>query len=109
MEEPNRERRRFFRLRYPTPERPSIVIGSEERPVTEISEFGLRIGSHDVPNDNGTVTGEVHLATGDRLSVTGKIQRRHDDETVIVDVTGITTRHIIDEQRRLLRNYPFLQ
>ena len=42
----NRQRA-FYRVQYPTQERPTFLLGLEEVPVLDVSEYGIRFGIHD--------------------------------------------------------------
>ena len=99
-----RDRRRFYRLRYPTKERPELVLGDQTFPVTELSEGGLRILAKELPQTG--VHGILRLKDGQEIGIEGSAVRQEGDEAIIVDLKGVEFSHLVSEHRRLLLLYP---
>lgn len=103
------ERRRHFRLRFPSKELASITIEGTKLTVTEISESGIRI-STDAPIqlETNQVLGDLRFADGTTVRVSGRIHRKESDTIVLANVEGLSFKHVMQEQMRLLRKYPML-
>ncbi|MCA9212276.1 MAG: PilZ domain-containing protein [Planctomycetales bacterium] len=100
-------RRDYYRLRYPVAQRPRIFIQTHEYVITELSEKGLRFRTRyygdNLPFKMGEeVEGTLVLATA-TLHVGGTIGRQDDDETVMLDVAGVSFHRMLEEQRHLAR------
>ena len=55
-----------------------------------------------------SVSAELMLHDGSRLTIQGTVRRRDGEEWVIVDLEGISFARMLEEQRRLVKKYPFL-
>ena len=75
-------------------------------PVAELSEGGMRIlDGHGL---RGPVAGKLEFSDGRTIRVAGRIGRRSNDVTVVRDLQGVTFAEMMNEQRRLVRIYPFM-
>ena len=104
--EQDSNRRRYVRIRYPSTGRPRLSIGNARFAVAEISERGLRIRGGEIASDNGIVRGLLHLGDGKSIPVEGSVARRDGREIVLVDIKGIRSLDIVNEQRWIMKNYP---
>ncbi len=109
MSSPDPEQRRaHFRLRYPEFERPLFVTPIGEFSVAELSEGGLRLSlMADHWSHGERLAGELRLVS-ESVSVAGQFLRQSDDEVVLVLDPGVSLRHMLLEQKRLIRKYPAL-
>ena len=152
----NSNKRRYFRLAYPSSMMPSITIGKNQYPVPEISEAGIRIrgkngsdvapqGSRakpqrpkvpvqvgaslgrldettthdDVANEitdrsgdfaiGHEIRGTIELISGESVAVRGTVYRRDKLEYVIAPLEGLSFKHVVNEQRILLKRFPGLR
>jgi hypothetical protein len=94
--------RSFYRLRYPVPERPKLLVGGETYIVTELSEGGMRIEAKAIEK---AIDGTLLLKDGTKLKVKGIFGRTVEREMVIVELTGVSFGVLMNEQRRLLKRY----
>jgi hypothetical protein len=107
----DRERRRFYRLRYPVSVRPHMLYKKWKFPVAEISEQGLRFViieealDHIVMNMKAT----VFFHDGESQDVEGKILRIEDDEIVVQLFKGIPLKRMITEQHFVIKACPHLK
>ncbi len=94
--------RAYYRLQYPSRERPVLRVGEQEYPVCELSEGGLRIQGSGLGK---AVFGILCLRDGRRLPITAVVGRRYRHEIVLVNLSGVPYRVILAEQQRLVRRY----
>lgn len=102
------ERRAYYRLPYPEPERPTMWVGNHRYSVVEISEAGARLllaGGAALPQ-SGPVAGCVQFHDGELVAVEGSVRRVEDTQVVVQLAVGIGLPRMIAEQRRLLQLYP---
>ena len=105
--EPNRESRRVFRLRIPPTERVIASIGQVDLVVLEISEFGLVVKAIDVPHHpDGSCRGVIRWDGVHTSDFTGQVGDIAKGGRVIKNVTGITMRDMVRQQRKLINRYP---
>lgn len=101
-----RNRRAFFRLRYPEADRPAFAAGPCRFAVAEVSEAGARLvlaGAE--PAVGAAVAGWLQFADGSEW-VEGSVLRHDAGEAVVVLTARVTLRRMIAEQKRLARRYP---
>lgn len=99
MAEAFEQERSYYRLRYPSRERPSLLVGRQRFVVTELSETGLRLLA-DWRDDE--LDGILVLRDGTQLPVSGDRIREVDGETVIGRLSGVKFAVLMSEQRRLI-------
>ena len=105
-----RDRRAFYRLRYPAVERPTIRINDFEYKVTEISEKGARIlfVGENAYSIEKLFTGSVSFCGGETVEIEGSVVWSSEKEIAIRLSKGITLKRMMKEQARLHRKYPLL-
>ena len=106
MSESDRNRRKYFRFRYPRNDRPSLNLGHPFA-VTEISEGGLRVAraARDLWLLDGRVRGEVRFGDGESTVIEGHVRRVSASEVVIELTSGVDFRRMLKEQSRVQRRY----
>lgn len=103
----NEERRRFFRVRYPSTERPVLEIGGIPFDVSELSEGGLRAGGSAAHlTEASDVHGTLRLLSGKSFEITAAFARIDGSELVFEDLEGVSFAEMMHEQRYLIRKYP---
>ncbi len=101
------ERREFFRIRYPSVERPEIEMGEDRFDVAELSEGGLRVlGDFGEIESGHAVDAVLRLLCGSSLQVTASFSRIDDGGAVFDNLQGVSFAEIMNEQRYLIRKYP---
>jgi hypothetical protein len=105
------ERREYYRVRFPTKERPTLYFAGDSYEVLDFSERGLctctaipgmRIGDE--------VAGEIQFKDGDRFAIEGEVARVLDGQVAFcLNKRQIPYAKILDEQRRIMKLYPFWQ
>ncbi|MCK6549351.1 PilZ domain-containing protein [Myxococcota bacterium] len=109
---PQRERRRFYRIEYPTADRPIFHVDGGTFSVINVSEGGVHIlceGRVGLAAGE-KVRGRIDFLGRDEAEVAGIICRTS-DTTVTVDLSEIPVpfRIILSEQRYLIRKYDLLR
>ena len=101
------ERREFFRVRYPSVERPNIDIKENRHDVAELSEGGLRVlGEFSELESAQPIEARLHLLSGEAVNVTATFSRIDEGEAVFDHLAGISFAAMMEEQRYLIRKYP---
>lgn len=111
-----RNRRAYYRLRYPKAEGPILYYLDKRLEVFEVSEGGARIA---VPDSNTYQVGkqiEGNLRfpededgnPGEVMFVAGEILRVHEGVIVVKFSKGITLQLMTSEQIRVRKKYPHL-
>ena len=101
------ERREFFRIRYPSVERPQMEVDDDRFDVAELSEGGLRVlGDFDELESGHQIEATLRLLCGSSLPVTASFSRIEDGEAVFDNLQGVSFAEIMNEQRYLIRKYP---
>ena len=103
---PPKNRRSRFRLRLPKSSYLAATIQGMNYEVGEIAEHSLVVTSDQVLNKDGKCVGTIFWSDGTSSSFSGEIGRQSDQGRVIWKVRGLTTRHVLQEQRRLLKLFP---
>lgn len=103
------QKREFYRLRYPEAARPAIQVGGQHGEVEELSESGarVRIPGRTVPAGE-RLSGIVRFADNDMIPIAGEVLRTEGDVTVLHLTAGVSLKRMIAEQKRLLKEYPWL-
>lgn len=99
--------RAYFRLEYPRELMPTIVIGTREFAVPEISEYGFRIRCQqfDQFKVGDLVKGIIHFSDGTSLAIISSVYRRDHKEFVLQPSDQIPYKRILDEQRRIIKQF----
>ena len=98
-----RERRRFFRLEYPSNDRPLLKIGKNTFEVVDISERGIRFLNERNVQFSDWVRGIVIFRDGVTMDFEGKIVWELGGALgVHIIITPIPAERILQEQRYLI-------
>lgn len=81
-------------------------IASDFVMVVEMSERGLRFVSPDTYSLEEWIVADIALYCGRDRTVEGVIGRRQGDETVLMNMTGISFADVLLEQQALIRDFP---
>ncbi|WP_372750648.1 PilZ domain-containing protein [Litorivivens sp.] len=102
------QRRAYFRLPYPSNERPVLHCGGSQHEVVEIAEGGIRlILEPGIPLTlNESVAGEIAFHDEQREAVIGKVLRLEGKNVVVQLVSGLTQHRVMAEQSYLHQKYP---
>ena len=101
------ERREFFRIRYPSVERPQMEMGDDRFDVAELSEGGLHVlGEFEELESGHQMEAVLRLLCGSSLKVTATFSRIEDGEAVFDNLQGVSFGEMMNEQRYLIRKYP---
>ncbi|MCL9782760.1 PilZ domain-containing protein [Vibrio sp. S4M6] len=105
-----KQKRQYFRLRYPKRARPVFRAEEERYSVAEVSEKGIRVimSNTSILYRGMSVNGSLLLAGDDFIQVEGAILRFDKDEVIVKLTKGPSFKDMVAEQRRLKRKYPFL-
>ncbi|MBI1310876.1 hypothetical protein GC176_06170 [bacterium] len=104
------ERRQFFRVRYPSVERPEIEIAGGRYDVVELSEGGLRVlGDFVELESTQQIEATLRLLSGDALAITATFSRIEEGEAIFDHLRGISFGEMMNEQRYLIRKYPAIK
>jgi hypothetical protein len=100
--------RAFYRIEYPTRERPQFETDSEVLDVIDACESGIRVQLRMVrPQKGDPINGTIRFRRGAEVTVEGHVVRVMDAQAAIeLKPPGIPLRIIFDEQKFLLRHYP---
>ena len=100
--------RAFYRIEYPTRERPSLEAHGVVYDVIDICETGVRYHVlNGRPTIGDSLHGTVRFRRGEEVPVTGEIVRVQDGYAAVrLDPPGVPLRIILEEQKFLLRHYP---
>ena len=99
-------RRSRFRLRLPKTSLLSATIEGMDYEIGEIAEHSLVVMSNQVLNRDGKCVGAIYWNDGTSSMFTGEIGRLSEQGRVVWNIRGLTTQHILQEQRRLLKLFP---
>lgn len=107
---PPYEKRSYYRLQYPKPERPSVWFQGRSYDVTEISEGGLRIrvAGGCAVRLHQTFAGVLRFNDGGTTPIVGVVLRLDGSEIVVKLSKGISLKRMLSEQIRLRKKYPML-
>jgi len=112
-EKHRRERRKYFRLRYPFTYafRPKLLCltNGTEADITELSEGGLRCLAGQRWPIGLTLHGLVHFTDDNEdFEIVGIVIRHQGEEVVLRTPRGVSWQRMLIEQRKLLKLYPLL-
>ncbi len=102
------QRRAYFRLLYPEPERPQMLSKDHKHRVLEIAEGGIRIVvSRDENMQVGdTLSGDIQFHDGVAEPVSGTVLRLEADLAVVKLARGLSFRRVMAEQAYIQKKYP---
>ncbi|MEM9412960.1 MAG: hypothetical protein AAGA30_17755, partial [Planctomycetota bacterium] len=102
-QQPSKNDRSLYRLKFPIAARPKIKIQENEFPVTELSEKGIRI----LPTDKKLLSidqsfeAQVIYQSGEQDEVAGHVLRWDGDELILLLADGITMKRMMQLQLEL--------
>lgn len=101
------EKRRHFRLHYPTTDRPKFHIDEDTFDVVELSEGGVVFSSKELGKFilRQPVFGVLHLPDKQMIAVAGKVQRLRRSEVVVQLTKCVPTGVMMSEQRYVIARY----
>jgi len=111
MEQPPKiNQRNFYRLLYPTAERPRLRTETRDYEVSEISEGGIKIqlAGACVIQKGDPLEGILQFRTGETISIEGVVLRSDEEKVVVTLSSGISLETMLAEQIRLRKKYPML-
>lgn len=106
---PGKQRRAYYRLRYPLTERPTYDFSGHEYTVSEISEGGIRVtllDGQDIGPIGTETEGTLHFPDGTSVVIEGAVQRLGPHEAVLRLSDGISFRKMLSEQIRVRDSFP---
>jgi len=100
--------RAYYRIEYPTRERPTLEAHGRVYEVIDICESGVRYRVEDTrPKPGDSLHAKVRFRRGEEIAVSGEIIRVQDGYAAVrLDPPGVPLRIILEEQKFLLRHYP---
>jgi hypothetical protein len=105
---PHNQRRRYYRLRYPEVERPSVWFKGRYYEATEVSEGGVMIllGDGCAVRMGQSFVGVIQFQDGETNPIVGVVLRIDENKMVVKLSKGISLRRMMAEQIRLRKKYP---
>ena len=101
------EQRNHYRIQYPAGAKPLLETEGLQLRVTELSEGGVRVLELAPDLAAGTaVAGTLALCNGERHDVTSVVGRREGEETVLVQLAGVSFGAVMREQQHLVTHFP---
>lgn len=100
--------REHYRLRYPVPARPRLTVGAREYTVTELSEGGCRVLLEPEWGSCFVTPSQVvfRFHDGTQVSTLATRLRIDDGEVVLLLEPLVSSKLIMTEQRRVLKEFP---
>lgn len=100
-----RERRRYYRLRYPEAWRPTATVDGRGYPLVELSVGGIRILDDQAERPVATVcVVELHIDGLAPITIRDAVVLRHDGSDCVIGLPdGIPHEVVFREQRRMIR------
>lgn len=105
----DKERREFHRIRYPIPERPSLLLwGKNVHVILDVSARGLRYAVVEAfpPSLHNLVRGVLQFRRGAQVNIKGTIVRANDQEIALYLHQEIPFKILLAEQQYLRNHYP---
>lgn len=101
--------RDHFRLNYPKPDRPQVLIAGHKYEVIDLSERGLkflRSKTFQLTTD-AAINATIYFHDGKSCAVRGKVLRvtENTEECVLILSDGVPLPKMMEEQRYLLQKY----
>jgi len=102
------EKRSYYRLQYPKPERPTVWFQGCCYEVSEISEGGVRVilAGGCAVRLRQTFAGVLRFKDGGNEPIVGVVIRFDHSEIVVKLSKGISLKRMIAEQSRVRKKYP---
>jgi len=100
------QRRRFYRIKYPLIERPTITVDKKEYKVIDISEGGVKFFSPVTSfKVSEYIKGLIKFHDGEVMPVEGHVLRLQNKRVIILLDRKIPLQRILKEQRYLIKKY----
>jgi hypothetical protein len=106
-----RQRRGFYRIEYPPPERPKILIAGRTYRVIDLSEKGVRFLCDELftPKEGEQVRAKITFRENDSVDVAGVVLRKSLEQCALkLNQVSIPLKKVMAEQRYLLAKYKTL-
>ena len=102
--------RAFYRVQYPTQERPTLLVGSVETPVFDVSEYGIRFAAHaDLDLELGQrIDGVLRFRERATQGIQGEVVWIRNRAAALKLLEPIPFGVILDEQRYLRSRFKLL-
>ena len=101
------DKRKYFRLEYPAPIKPTLKIRKYEFEVVDISEKGVRFSADKEIKFGRWVTGNITFYDGQAVGIEGRIAwKRGESIGMFLTIKSIPYPKILSEQRLLARFKP---
>jgi hypothetical protein len=102
------ERRRYFRLEYPSAERLTVRYKGGDYRVSQVSEGGVKIllDRHCVVRVGQFFAGVIRFKDAGIVPIVGVVLRFDEREMVVKLTIGISFNRMMAEQRRIRQKYP---
>ena len=101
--------RRNYRLRMPQDEFLPVQIEGLVFEICELAERSFVVTELRVPHRGGRCAGIIQWSDGRQSRFVGEVGAELEAGRLIMNVEGISTGHIVCEQRRILKKYPQLK
>ena len=102
-------RRNYYRLCLPQGEFLMVQIEGMVFEICELAERSFVVTDRRVPHRGGRCRGIIQWSDGRCSRFEGEVGAELDVGRLIVNVDGISTGHIVCEQRQILKKYPRLK
>lgn len=102
-------RRKIYRLRLPEAATLRATICNHSYEVVEVSERSICLKSRYVKNINGQCAGVLYWSDGSESNFFGEAGHLIHLGRLILNVSGISTKDIVNETRRLIVRFPLLE
>lgn len=101
--------RQYFRLQYPSTERPTLVIQDIEFKVLDLSEYGVRFNTYGLitVEKDDLVDMEIRFVQGDSLDLSGHVIRVEESEVSIHLLGCIPSERIRADELSLRKKYAY--
>lgn len=103
------QKRDHYRLEYPVPDRPSVLVNGLKYEVIDLSEQGMKFICNRTyaPAKDSAFNGTVFFKDGKSFNVSGRVLRYDptNDHCVVLLTKGIPLPKMIEEQLHLIRKY----
>jgi hypothetical protein len=95
--------RAFYRLVYPIAHRPTLRVGGDRFQVVDLSEQGIRYlhPGPSAPTPGSGVVGLLHLESGERLEIEGRVVRLEPPYVALELTRGVPFGLMLAQQRFL--------
>ena len=102
------QKRKYYRLRYPSRAMPVVRIQDELFHVSEVSEKGIRVIMNNLTTlyKGLSLTGTLSLSVDCKVPIEGAILRFDKNEVIIQLYKGPSFKDMVEQQRHIRNKYP---